>query len=123
MLEAPGDADDGDAEDEAEKKMADGDFPPATENPDEIHHRGEAARLARTIDEFVAEGPHRVGTQLEQLDAERDADDGDAHQQPHQEVKQRDEQTAEYEPEKVSNRFHIVRLTVPRKGRKNDHDF
>ena len=50
VLEAEGDADDGDAEKEAEGKVEEGDLPPAEEDPDEVHYGRYTAGLVGAID-------------------------------------------------------------------------
>ena len=106
VLGAPGDADDRDAEDQAEDGVENGDFPPAEEDPEEVHHDGEATGFVGFVDQFVAEGPECVAAELEELDAEGDADDRDAHHEPHKEIHDGDQDAAEDEPEKVADCFH-----------------
>ena len=107
VLGAPGDADDRDAEDQAEDGVENGDFPPAEEDPEEVHHDGEATGFVGFVDQFVAEGPECVAAELEELDAERDADNRDAHHQTHEKIHDGDQQAAQDEPENVAERFHI----------------
>ena len=102
VLQTPGNSHDGDAEDQAEDQMDECDLPPAQEDPDKIHHNGKTARLAGTVDQFMAEGPQGIGAQLEQLHAERDADDGNAHQQANKVIDYGDQQSAENKPEKIT---------------------
>ena len=103
MLKAEGDANDGDAEDDAENQVQDRHLPPSAKNPDEIHHDGKASRFIRPGYQLVPERPQRVRAQLEQLHAERNADDGDAQQQPHNVVDQGDDDAAQDKPEDVSD--------------------
>ena len=106
VLQAPGDAHDRDAEQQAETQVDQGDLPPAQQDPEEVHHRGQAAGLPGAVHQLVAEGPEGVAAEFEELDAEGDADDGDAHHQPHEEIDQRDEQAAEHEPDQITEKFH-----------------
>ena len=51
-----------------------------------------------------------IDAQFEKLDAEGDADDGDAHQQPYEPVDDGDQQAAEDEPDKISQEFHTLQI-------------
>ena len=108
MLIAPGDADDGDAAQQTEDHVQDGDLPETEQDPDEVHRRGQAARLGGPEHQLMTEGPERVRAQFEELHAERDADDEHAHQQPYDIVDQRDDQSAEDQPKDISEEFHVV---------------
>ena len=54
----------------------------------------------------MPERPQGVAPEFEQLDAERNADDGDAHQQSHGKIDEGDDEAAEDEPEDVSEKIH-----------------
>ena len=110
VLEAPGDAYDGDAEEEAEEQVEEGDLPPACQDPDQVHRHGNAAGFIGPVNEFVPERPEGVPPQFEELDAERDADKGDAHHESDQKVEQGDEQAAEQQPQKISKGSHSAKI-------------
>ena len=109
VLESPGDAHYGDAEDEAAHKVDNGYLPPATEHPDEVHHHRHAARLIGPVNQFVAKWPEGVGPQLEKLHAEGYADDGYAHQQADDVVYHGDDDATKDKPEDVADEFHNYR--------------
>ena len=71
-----------------------------------FHDDGQAPGLAGFVHQFVPERPQCVTAQLEQLDAERDSDNGDAHQQPHDEIDDGHEDAPEDEPEDISDGVH-----------------
>ena len=87
--------------------MDDGDLPPAQQDPDQVHDDGKAARFAGLVHQLVSERAQRIAAQLEQLNAERNADDGDAHQKPHDEIDDSHEDTPEYEPQKIAEKVHF----------------
>ena len=115
VLEAEGDAHDGDAEKEAEGKVEEGYLPPAEEDPDEVHHGRYTAGLVGAIDKFMAERPEGIGSQHEELDAEGYADDGDAHQKAHDEVDEGDNDSTQNQPEDITEKFHMMQI-YSRKG-------
>ena len=106
VLQAPGNAHDGDAEEESENKVEDGDLPPSQENPDQVHHNRDAARLVGSIHQFMTEGPKGIGPQFKKLHAKGDADDGDAHQKADDIIDQGDDKAAQNKPEYVAKEFH-----------------
>ena len=106
--DAEGKAHDCEAEDEPAHQVDDGDLPPAEEDPDEVHDDGYTAGFAGAVHQFGAEGPEGVGSQLEQLQAEGDADDGDAHQQAHDVVDDGYQDAAQDEPEEVADGVHLT---------------
>lgn len=83
VLEPPGNANDGDAEQETERQMQDSYLPPAQKNPDEVHDYRYAPRLTRAELHIMPERPQDVRAQLKQLHPEGYADNSQAHQQPH----------------------------------------
>ena len=106
MLYAPRNTDDGDAEQQAETDVNEGDLPPSKENPKKIHNNGQAARIVRAADDIVSERPEGVGAEFEELHAERNADDGDAHQQAIEVVQDGCNQAAEQQPKNIAEKFH-----------------
>lgn len=103
VLKAPWNAHYSNAEKQPANKVDDGNLPPSQENPDEVHHDGQAARLIRAVHQLMAKRPEGVGAQLEELDAKRNADNADTHQQPYDVVYNGDKDTAEDEPEYVAD--------------------
>lgn len=106
MLEPEGDSHDGDTEKKAAHQVDDGNLPPSQQDPDEVHNNGQASRFLRTVYQFMAERPEGIGAQFEELHTEGDPDDGDAHQKPHEIIDEGDEDSAEDEPEDVSDKIH-----------------
>ena len=109
MLHAKGNPDNGNAEQQATRQVDQGDFPPAKQNPDEVHHNGQASRLTGAVHHFIAEGPQGIGSQLEELESERDTDNGDTQQNPCGIIHQGDKDTAKNEPKYVSERVHLIK--------------
>ena len=93
--------------------MKQGNLPPAKQYPDEIHHNGYTARLIGTVHQLMAERPEGEGTELEELYAKRNADDGDAHQQPYDIVDNGDDDTAKNQPEYIADRVHSAKQILP----------
>lgn len=106
MLHAPRDAHDGDAEQQAEYAVDNGNLPPAEQDPEQVHHRGEATGLARPEDHRMAERPESKRPQLEELQPERNPDDGHAHHQAHDEIQDRNDEAAEEQPEDIAEKSH-----------------
>ena len=102
MLHAPGNAHDGDAEEKAEGEVNDGNLPPATEDPDEVHYHRYTPGFIGAVNQHMAEGPQCIGAQLKQLHAKGNADDCYAHQQAHDIVDDGDDNATKDEPEYVS---------------------
>ena len=102
VLHAEGDTDDGDAQDDAEEKMDQGDLPPAGQNPDDVHDGRQAAGLFRLVYDLMTEGPEGIGSELEELHAERDAYDCDAQPDAHAIVYQRYKEAVEDNPEYIA---------------------
>jgi len=78
MLDSERYPDDGNAQDKAEHRVNDRNLPPAAKDPYHIENGGQAA-LAVCIFDMLSEWPESEHTELEQLESERNADDGDAH--------------------------------------------
>ena len=76
MLLPEGNADDGDTEQHAEEHVREP-YPDATdEKPDDIHHAAQTA-MSHFPAHTRAKRPQRQQSQLDALDAKRNADDGD----------------------------------------------
>jgi len=103
VLNAEGDAHDGDAEQQTAHQVKRRNLPPAQQDPDDVHDNGQTAGLIGTVHQFMAERPQGVCSQLEELHAERNADDGDAHQQPHDVVDNGYDDPSQDEPEYVTD--------------------
>ena len=73
---SPGDADDGDAEQQAVEDMGETDPDAAHEEPQHIHEHAQTARLRLLPLHLRAERPDGQHAQLHALQAEWDADDG-----------------------------------------------
>ena len=107
MLEPQRNADDADAEYETAEQMDDRNLPPAAQYPQEIHHHRETARLVRAVHQLMSEWMQGICAKLEQLQPERNADDSDAHQQPHDEIDYGDHKSAQHQPDKISYYAHF----------------
>ena len=90
------------AADKPADQMDYGNLPPSQQNPDEVHHRRQAARLAWAVNQFMAERPQGVGAQLEKLYSEWYAHDGNAHHKAYYIVNQSDYKTSQNQPENVA---------------------
>ena len=88
VLDSEGDSHYGDAEKKSTDEVDCRDFPESAENPDYVHRNREAARFFLAEFHLASEGPHDIIAQLEQLDSERNADYGYAHQQTHKIVEE-----------------------------------
>ena len=106
MPDAKGNADDSDAEQQAENQVKNGNLPPSRQNPEEIHKHGQTSGLIGAVHQLMTKGPQCICAQFEELHAKRYADDGDAHQQPHQVIYQGDDDTAQQKPEYVAKSVH-----------------
>ena len=106
MLLAEGDADDGDAADEAKHSMHGGNLPPTREDPDDVEHGVETSATVLLLYHLVPEGPQRKGTELHQLHTEGNADNGDAEQQPDKPIQEGHDKSTQNDPKDVSEKFH-----------------
>jgi hypothetical protein len=86
--------------------MGDGELEPGQEDPDDVeHHRGAAAGALALLHPFAERRGHRPG-QLERLDPEGDADEGQAHHHAAEGVAEDGEEAAEDEPQDVAEGRH-----------------
>ena len=76
MLHAEGNANDGDAEQQAEDQMGQGDFPSEDQDPQDVHEKSSHSEVADF--HVLAKGPQDEEADLDALDAKGDTDDGDA---------------------------------------------
>ena len=96
------DANDGDAEYEAVEDVGEPYPDAANEEPQDIHENAQTAWLRLPPFHFRAEWPDGQHTQLQALQAERDADNGDHQYQSCDEILQGYVQASEYDPDDVS---------------------
>ena len=97
-----GDANDGDAENEAVENMGEPDPDAAHEEPQHVHEYAQTAGLRWLPLYFRAERPDGQHTQLHALQTEWDADDGYHQHQSGDEVFQGNVQPAKDNPDDVS---------------------
>ena len=107
MLQAERDADDGQAACDAETQMEQGDLDPSAKYPDDVHPDSETSGIIRSGGHFMSERPECEPCYLEQLQSERDADDGDAEQQSHHSIVEAYYDASKEEPEYVTDEFHF----------------
>lgn len=98
MLQAERYAYYGDTADKPEGEMDCRDLKAEDKDPDHVHYNGQAASVIRVRHDVIPERPKGEFAHLEQLQAERYADDRDAEQQPCEEIAQRDQQSSEHKP-------------------------
>ena len=103
VLLAEWDADDGDAEDDADDAFNDGEFEAAEDDPDNVQDR----MLPKVAVDFLAKRPDDEAGHLPDLLPERDTDDGNAPNQAYKEIGNGHFETAENDPDDVSDSFHI----------------
>lgn len=84
MLEAERDAYDGDAADDAETDVEEGNLQSTEKDPDYVHEYGETASVVGVGVYVTAERPECEACHLEELESERDSYDGDAEKHAHQ---------------------------------------
>ena len=99
---APGDADDGDAEQQAVEDVGEKDPDAAHEEPQHIHEHAQTARLRLLPLYLRAERPNGQHAQLHTLQTERDADDGYHQNQSGDEILNGSMQPAKDQPNDVS---------------------
>ena len=80
MLERERDADDGDREDECRARVSDRDLPAEQKYPNHVEDDAKRAVGVLELHDLLAEGRQSRDADLHRLDAEREADDGDADQ-------------------------------------------
>ncbi len=102
MHVAEGDADDGDVEEEPEAEMGQTNPEAADEEPQHVHEEVQTACLLRLMLDMGAEGPEGEYAQLDGLQAEGDADDGDEQEQSAQKILDGNLYAAEEYPDDVS---------------------
>ena len=105
-LDPERDADDRRAEEEPGDEMPDEELPSEKEQPEDIEYDGEAPARVRSVHDATPEGPERELRELECLYAERNADDRQAQDEARQTVAHCEPQTAEEEPEDVTDDAH-----------------
>ena len=96
------DANDGDAEYEAVEDVGEPYPDAANEEPQHIHENAQTARLRWLPFHFRTERPDGQHTQLQALQAERDADNRNHQYQSCNEILQGYVQASEYDPDDVS---------------------
>mgnify|MGYP003291658056 FL=1 len=101
MLFAERDSNDRNAKDNAENHMDSGNLPPSENDPQDVECGGEAT-FRGIHDHFLAERPECQKAELEQLDSERDSDDGNTHYQSSEKIHYRGYQPSEEEPDDIS---------------------
>lgn len=102
MLHAERDPDNGQAAYYAESDVEHCDFYASEDDPDDIHDDGEAASVVGVGMYVTSERPECKTGHLDELESERDSDDGDAEQDTHQGVIETDHKTSHDQPEYVS---------------------
>lgn len=106
VLFGEGDADDGDEQQGGADKMNQGDLPAEEYEPDQVQNQIERAIGLWGGDHFLAKWRQVGSANPDGLDAEGNADDGDAPDQAADEVAQAGKEPAEDEPEDVSETTH-----------------
>ena len=98
MLETERYANDCDAAEGSEEYMEEGYFQSATKDPDHIHYNGEAATIIGVRLNIMSEWPKCKSSHLEQLESERDSDDGDAEDSSHKSIIKADHKSSCNQP-------------------------
>lgn len=104
VLETERDADDGRAEDAASEAVANEVNPAHNDEPDDVNEGFEASAVG--INDLFAHRPKEEFGDFEELEANRDEDDGDEADDTHDEVHDRRDQTTENEPKNIAKSFH-----------------
>lgn len=112
MLQAERDADDGQAACYAETQMEQGNLDASAKYPDYVHDHSKTAGVIGTGHDFASEWPQRKSCYLEQLQSERDTDDGDAEQQSHHSIVEAYYDASKEEPEYVTDEFHFQNICL-----------
>ena len=102
MLHSERNPDDGQAACYAESYMEKCDLYSSEDYPDDIHDDGEASAVVGVGMHVSSERPEGKSGHLDELESERDSDDGDAEQDTHQGVIETDHKTSHDQPEYVS---------------------
>lgn len=106
VLHTEGDSDDRAAEDNAQCEVCQRNLDTAEDDPQHIHHYRQAAASILLRQHLASERPQRKCSQTHNLHTERYAYNREAEHQSAEEVAQREEQTAEDNPNDISDKFH-----------------
>ena len=107
MLLSERDSDDGDAAQYSEEEVNKSYLPPPQKDPQHIHHNRKASGFTRLRFDIFSERPQSQSGQLQQLDSERNPDDGDAEQKADDDINAGNQSTSENKPKDVSQKTHI----------------
>lgn len=110
VLYTEGNADDGQAENSAENGMDDCNLPPSANNPQDIEDGAQTARELGRLHDGMAERHQGENAEFKHLDAERDANDCDAHEESGHKIKQRRDDSSKNKPENVSENVHYEKF-------------
>ena len=116
VLFGEGDAYDGDGEDDGRQEMGQGDPPAKKQQPDDVEEDAQGAVGVFAFDDFLAEGSERSNTDLDRLDAERNADNGHAEQEPAENIAHGGHQPAEDQPDDIAECGHADWFFLPQQG-------
>ncbi len=106
MLYAPGNTDNGYAQQNAKDNVAGKGQQTAADKPQDIKGQGDAARRAVASPDGGAEGPQAEQSDLARLPSPGQSDDGDCQGQTGREITYGGFQTAENQPKNITNDFH-----------------
>ena len=107
MLHTPGYTYDGDTEQETENDMEQCDPESGDQQPYDIKQTVETTwHLSFIHSKGPSEGPEAEGTNLDELETERDPDDGDHHSQSPEEIANCGGQSAKEKPDQVTKEIH-----------------
>ena len=106
MLHAPGEADDGDGEEDAEGQVCQGDPDAEEYQPDQVHDRGKAAAGHLRSPHFAAKRPEGQHAQLHGLKPKGDADDGQHQDKTCREIFDGYGEASEDKPDEVAEDLH-----------------
>ncbi len=112
MLCPPGQADDRKAKQDTEDKMGDGKPESRDEQPDKVEQQGEAAREFIVDLKGTSEGPQAKETDLDQLESEGDANDGEHHHESTPYVADRGGKTTEDQPDDIAEEVHVRNIGI-----------
>ena len=104
VLKAERDADDGRAEDATSQAVTDEMDPTHDDEPDDVDEGLEAIDIG--LDDLFAHRPKEEFGDFEELEANRDEDDGDEADDAHDEIHDRRDETTEDKPKNVAESFH-----------------
>ena len=105
VLSSEGDADDGDAIKQPDDEEPQGVDPAKKDRPDDVQYRFESRWLGGH--HGFAKWPDDEAGELEELNADGDANDGDAPAKPLEKEGDGGEETAENDPDDVAKSFHF----------------